>query len=97
MLSELLIMAAANNLVTGLRVGPIISGHYQIHIWIGPRIGDRYEWHERFDHATLYEESISTMSRKAMDYCLEHWNCRRVDDAATGLDEANIAVSAFEL
>ena len=62
MFGELLRMAAANNLVTGLRVGPIASGHYQIHIWIGPRIGDRYEWHQRFDHATPYEASISTMS-----------------------------------
>jgi hypothetical protein len=85
MFSELLRMAAANNLVTGLRVGPIVSGHYLIHIWIGPRVGDRYEWHQRFDHTAPYEESISVMSRKAMDYCVEHWNCRQVVAEATAI------------
>ena len=74
---ELLRMAAANNLVTGLRVGAIVSGQYQIHIWIGPRVGDRFEWYQRFDHATPYEEAIDTMANKALDYCLDHWNCRR--------------------
>jgi hypothetical protein len=88
---ELLRMAAANNLVTGLRVGPIISGQYQIHIWIGPRVGDRFEWYQRFDHATAYGEAIDIMSAKAFDYCVEHWNCRRVGQ------EAAAAVSAFEL
>jgi hypothetical protein len=79
---QLLRMAAANNLVTGLRVSPIISRQYQIHIWIGPRVGDRFEWYQRFDHATPYEEAIDTMANKAMDYCLDHWNCRRVVDEA---------------
>jgi hypothetical protein len=83
MYPQLLRMAAANNLVTGLRVGPIVSGHYQIHIWIGPRVGDRYEWYQRFDHATPYEESISAMSRKAMDYCLKHWHRRGAAEEAT--------------
>ena len=80
---ELLRIAAANGLVTGLRIGPIVSGHYQIHIWIGPRIGDRYEWHERFDQATPHEAAIDAMSSKAIEYCQEHWNCRRVVDEAT--------------
>jgi hypothetical protein len=75
---ELLRLAAANNLVTGLRVGPVISGHYQIHIWIGPRVGDRFEWYQRFDHAISYEDSIDAMATKAIDYCADHWNCRRV-------------------
>ena len=75
---ELLRMAAANNLVTGLRVGAIISGQYQIHIWIGPRVGDRFEWYQRFDHGTVYEDAIDIMASKALDYCVDHWNCRRV-------------------
>jgi hypothetical protein len=83
MFAQLLRVAAANNLVTGLRVGPIVDGHYQIHIWIGPRIGDRHEWHQRFDHITPYEEAIAEMSGKAMDYCVEHWNCRRLVEGAT--------------
>ena len=88
---ELLRLAAANNLVTGLRVNSIISGQYQIHIWIGPRVGDRFEWYERFDHTTPYEEAIDVMAGKAMDYCTEHWNCRQV------AEEATVAVSAFNL
>ena len=79
---ELLRMAAASNLLTGLRVGPVVSGQYQIHIWIGPRVGDRFEWYQRFDHATRYEDSIDAMATKAMDYCADHWNCRRVGQAA---------------
>jgi hypothetical protein len=80
---ELLRMAAANNLMAGLRVGPVISGQYQIHIWIGPRVGDRFEWYQRFDHATPYEESIDIMSTRALDYCADHWNCRRMGHQAS--------------
>jgi hypothetical protein len=83
MFSQLLRMAAANNLVTGLRVGSITDGHYQIHVWIGPRVGDRFEWYERFELATAYEDAIDVMAGKAMEYCQEHWNCRRVAEEAT--------------
>jgi hypothetical protein len=79
---ELLRMAAANNLVTGLRVGAIVSGQYQIHIWIGPRVGDRFEWYQRFDHGTVYEDAIDIMASKALDYCVDHWNCRRIGPKA---------------
>ena len=88
---ELLRMAAANNLVTGLRVGSIISGQYQIHIWIGPRVGDRFEWYQRFDHTTDYGDAIDVMATKALDYCADHWNCRSAGQNAT------TAVSAFDL
>jgi hypothetical protein len=83
MFGKLLKLAAANNLVTGLRVGPIASGRYQIHIWVGPRVGDRYEWYERFDLAISHEEAIDTVAERAIAYCIEHWNCRLVSDEAT--------------
>ena len=80
MFAKLLRLAAANNLVTGLRVGPIVSGRYQIHLWVGPRVGDRYEWFEKFEITMSYENAIDTVAGRAIDYCVEHWNCRRVDD-----------------
>ena len=83
MFDKLLKMAAANGLVTGLRVGPNIGNQYQVHIWIGPRIGDRHEWYERFDLDTPQREAINAVAGKALDYCLEHLNCRRVADEVT--------------
>jgi len=83
MFGNLLRMAAANNLVTGLRVGPIVAGRYQIHIWVGPRVGDRYEWYERFDLATPYDAAIDAVADRAFGYCVEHWNCRRIADDVT--------------
>jgi hypothetical protein len=83
MFIELLKLAAESNLVTGLRVGPYTGDHYQIYIWIGPRVGDRNEWHERFDLATPVEEAIDKMALVALDYCRDHWNCRRAIEEAT--------------
>lgn len=80
MFGELLQLAAANNLVTGLRVGPLVAGRYQIHIWVGPRVGDRYEWFEKFEVAVPHEEAIDAVADRAIDYCVEHWNCRRPAD-----------------
>jgi hypothetical protein len=83
MFSKLLRLAAANHLVTGLRVGPIVAGRYQIHIWVGPRVGDRYEWFERFDLTNPYDEAIDTVADRALVYCIDHWNCRGVVDDVT--------------
>ena len=83
MFIELLTMAAANNLMTGLRVGPYSRDHYQIFIWVGPRVGDRNEWHERFDLAIPVEQAIDKMAMIAIDYCRDHWNCRRLAEEAT--------------
>jgi hypothetical protein len=77
---ELLGVAAANSLVTGLRVGPFGGGCYQIHIWIGPRVGDRHEWYQRFDMATPHGEAINSVAERALTYCRAHWDCGRVAD-----------------
>jgi hypothetical protein len=83
MFAKLLQLAAANNLVTGLRVGPLVSGRYQIHIWVGPKVGDRYEWFERFDPTTPHEEAIDAVADRALIYCVEHWHVRLASDEAT--------------
>jgi hypothetical protein len=72
MLEMLFDAAAARGLMTGLRVGPKVHGEYRLAIWIGPRLGERYEWTRGFPASTPLSESLGAITDEVFSYCEEH-------------------------
>jgi hypothetical protein len=72
MLEMLFDTAAARGLMTGLRVGPKTDGQYRLAIWIGPRVGERYEWSRGFPASIPLSESLAAITHEALSYCEQH-------------------------
>ena len=77
MLEMLFAAAASRGLMTGVRVGPHIHGEYRLVIWIGPRIGEHYEWTRAYPAATPLSDSLRAMTQEVFSYCEQHdWGGR---------------------
>jgi hypothetical protein len=72
MLEMLFATAAARGLMTGVRVGPEAHGEYRLVIWVGPRVGERYEWHRHFPASAPLSASLGAIARDVFSYCEQH-------------------------
>ena len=72
MLTRLVAASAALGLTVGIRINPPAAGEYQILIWIGPRLGERYEWTRRFAVSEPQAEALNSMAAFILDYCRRH-------------------------
>jgi hypothetical protein len=72
MLIELLNAAGAQGLTIGIRVSPAAAGEYRLVIWIGPRLGERYEWSRRYLVSVPHSEGLNSLAREVLEYCEAH-------------------------
>jgi hypothetical protein len=66
MLEMLFNAAAAHGLMTGLRVGATVHGEYRLAIWIGPRVGERYEWTRTYPASTPLSDGLRAITREVL-------------------------------
>ena len=72
MFIELLNAAGAHGLTIGIRVSPPAAGEYRLLVWIGPRLGERYEWSRRYLVSAPQEEGLNALAREVLEYCEAH-------------------------
>lgn len=83
MLDELLELTARQGKILGLRVRPPTPDGFEVHVWIGPRMGDRMEWYERFPVDMSPMDGIERVAELALDYCRRHGDCAGIKTQPT--------------
>ena len=69
MITELLTLAADQNQIVGIRIQPGIDRSFHVHIWVGPRLGERAEWFSEFSAGTDQMAAIDQVAASAIAYC----------------------------
>ena len=92
MLIRLFEAAAEQSLTINLRINPPASGEYQLQVWVGPRLGERYEWTRRFPIRVPQEDALQAIADDILDYCKQHegWG-RRWGKSSTRAPELEAA------
>ncbi len=82
MLTDLILLAAEQHKILGLRVQPGSEAGFRVHIWVGPNLGERIEWFADFpaDHDRV--TAIDEVAERVVSCC------RQNDDSTPGASGA---------
>ena len=88
MFAHLLDVAAQNSAILGLGVTPHPAGGFEIHLWVGLSLGERFEWFEAFDKPLTLITAADQIAERALVFCrLNNWGrMHHLDSAPRGLE-----------
>lgn len=66
MLKDLLALAANEAKIVGFRVQPGNAASFQVHVWIGPNLGERLEWFEDYSVDVDRTDAIDHIAARAL-------------------------------